>query len=577
MRIHHLLPARLGVLSLGLVITGGLHPLVAQQPTDPSPFQGQLEELTALVDRIQIVDARFSRADSSDRALYREQLVRRWREHHALLDDLVTDIVDAQDSGEPSTPAVLSRARDALSAEIEILNTWARAAGESIAAGRQRSLVVPLSEALEFEMELSELYESEMRLLEMLVADFEHAVTLGVPLPISAPEMDSSLVDQAGLVAAELEFSNDRKAILEDRLGRPGIDSATLETRLAVVEQRISTGVANLETYVSLMGRRELGTSEYEQLLLTTTGDLGTEVLDPEVVGGLLSDWGAAIMDWFGARGPNLLVQLLIVIGILFGTRVVAGLSRRIVGRVLGSDRIKVSGLLERLTKGMISKIVWVIGFLVILSIFGIDLGPALAGLGIAGFVLGFALQDTLSNFAAGLMIMVYRPFDVGDLVETGGVFGSVREVTLVSTVITTLDNQRIVVPNGMVWGAVIHNATAERTRRVDLVFGIGYADDIPKAKRLLEEVVAAEDLVLESPAPMVKVHNLGDSSVDLVCRPWCNTDDYWDVHWNVTEAVKRRFDEEGVSIPFPQRDIHVYPTEPAAPEPHPAGPTATD
>jgi small conductance mechanosensitive channel len=261
-----------------------------------------------------------------------------------------------------------------------------------------------------------------------------------------------------------------------------------------------------------------------------------------------------------------LAVRLGTILVILLVTGVLARLSRRAVARVLGSSRVHVSNLLKGLAIGAASKLVWLVALLVVLSVLGINLGPALAGLGIAGFVLGFALQDSLSNFAAGMMIMVYRPFDVGDLITAAGVTGKVKDLTLVSTVITTMDNQLLIVPNGKIWGDVINNVTGQTMRRVDMVFGIGYDDDIEKAQRIMEEVLTSHQLVLDDPEPMVRVHNLGDSSVDFICRPWCKTDDYWDVYWDVTETVKRRFDEEGVSIPFPQRDVHVYATgQPAA------------
>ena len=180
---------------------------------------------------------------------------------------------------------------------------------------------------------------------------------------------------------------------------------------------------------------------------------------------------------------------------------------------------------------------------------------------GIAGFVLGFALQDALGNFAAGAMILAYRPYDVGDLIDcAGGVFGKVSDMNLVSTTILTLDNQTRVVPNGKIWGDVITNVTAQRVRRVDLVFGIAYQDDIPKAETVLASVLKEHPLVLDDPEPMVKVHELGDSSVNFVVRPWCARDDYWDVHWDVTREVKLRFDREDISIPFPQRDVHFFP-----------------
>lgn len=176
-----------------------------------------------------------------------------------------------------------------------------------------------------------------------------------------------------------------------------------------------------------------------------------------------------------------------------------------------------------------------------------------------AGFIVGFALQDTLSNFASGLFILLYRPYDVGDAVDAGGVLCTVNHMSLVNTTIKTFDNQRIVVPNNKIWGGVIKNITAEDTRRVDMVFGISYSDDIPEAEAVLAEILRLNDKVLEDPAPVVRLHELADSSVDFIVRPWTRTSDYWEVYWDVTREVKLRFDREGISIPFPQRDVHLY------------------
>jgi small conductance mechanosensitive channel len=156
-------------------------------------------------------------------------------------------------------------------------------------------------------------------------------------------------------------------------------------------------------------------------------------------------------------------------------------------------------------------------------------------------------------------MILMYRPYDVGDLVDVGGVFGTVDKMSLVSTTLLTLDNQMYVVPNSKIWGDVIKNVTAQKTRRVDMVFGISYSDDIPKAETILMDILKSHAKVLGEPEPQVHLHTLGESSVDFVVRPWVNVDDYWAVYWDVTRNVKLRFDKEGVSIPFPQRDVHVY------------------
>jgi small conductance mechanosensitive channel len=177
----------------------------------------------------------------------------------------------------------------------------------------------------------------------------------------------------------------------------------------------------------------------------------------------------------------------------------------------------------------------------------------------VVGFVIGFALQDTLSNFAAGLLILVYRPFDVDDLIEAGGVTGLVSNMSLVNTTILTFDNQTIVVPNNKIWGDVIKNVTAQDLRRVDMVFGISYSDDIPGTEKLLAEIVASQKAVLNEPETMIRLHELADSSVNFIVRPWVKKEDYWETYWAITRAVKLRFDEDGISIPFPQRDVHLH------------------
>jgi len=246
----------------------------------------------------------------------------------------------------------------------------------------------------------------------------------------------------------------------------------------------------------------------------------------------------------------------LFIMALSFG---VAQVVRRAVAGALAGPHVRVSRLLREILTGMVGKLVMLTGLLIALSQVGVNLAPILAGVGVIGFIVGFALQDSLANFAAGVMILFYRPYDVGDLVEVSAVFGTVNKMSLVSTTILTIDNQTLVVPNGKIWGDVIRNVTAQRIRRVDLVFGISYSDDIPKAEKILMSIIDDHEMTLSDPEPMVRLYKLNDSSVDFVVRPWVKTDDYWDVFWDVTREVKMRFDAEGVSIPFPQQDVHHY------------------
>ena len=189
----------------------------------------------------------------------------------------------------------------------------------------------------------------------------------------------------------------------------------------------------------------------------------------------------------------------------------------------------------------------------------GINTTSFLAVLGAAGLAVALALKDSLGNFSAGVMLIFFRPFKVGDFVTAGGVSGTVKEVSIFNTELTTPDNQKVVVPNSAIMGNVITNVTAHPTRRLDLLFGIGYGDDTGKAKEIIAAIIAAEPRAHKEPAPLVAVSELADSSVNIIARPWVNTSEYWAVRFELIEKVKQAFDREGISIPFPQRDIHLY------------------
>jgi len=249
-------------------------------------------------------------------------------------------------------------------------------------------------------------------------------------------------------------------------------------------------------------------------------------------------------------------------ISMFFVILLVSWILAKLLGKAVKKAVMKLqtaSELLKDFIVNITRKTVFLIGFVVALSMLEINIGPLLATIGAAGFIVGFALQGTLSNFAAGILILVYRPYDVGDLVDIGGTFGTVEAMTIVSTTLRKLDNQKVIVPNNMIWGDIITNVTGTSKRRVDMVFGIGYSDDIAKAQKILEEILANHAAILKDPEPIVRVHELGDSSVNFVVRPWVETENYWDVHWDITRSVKERFDAEGVSIPFPQRDVHLH------------------
>jgi len=266
------------------------------------------------------------------------------------------------------------------------------------------------------------------------------------------------------------------------------------------------------------------------------------------------------ITDWVTSSegGIKWAVNIVKFLVTLLAFKIIAAIAAGIVRRAVSRMK-KTSDLLRDFFVNVTRRLVFFIGLIIALEMLGLDVTPFVAALGAAGFIIGFALQGTLSNFAAGLMILIYRPYDIGQVVNVAGTTGSVDAMTLVSTTLKLPDNQRVVIPNNSIWGNVITNVTGQTTRRCDLKFGCGYGDDLKKVQSVLEDIVSNHEKVHKDPAPVIKLHELADSSVNFIIRAWCNTGDYWDVYWDVTRAVKERFDAEGLNIPFPQRDVHLH------------------
>jgi small conductance mechanosensitive channel len=367
---------------------------------------------------------------------------------------------------------------------------------------------------------------------------------------------------ESALIHLETTELEDARELADANTG-----DATLQTQVIEANKRLQASSDSLAQTVGLLERLEFDASGYKQLLIASSGEITTDIFDEGVASQLISGWISNLKASLIDRGPQTVFQALLFALVVGAAWMVSRFVRRVTERAVASPNLRLSQLLKRM---IVSASVWAVltlGLLVALSQLGFQVGPMLAGLGIAGFVLGFALQDTLSNFAAGIMLLVYRPYDVGDLIDcAGGVFGKVSAMSLVTTTVLTVDNQTRIVPNGKIWGDVITNVSAQRIRRVDLSFGIGYGDNIEHAENVLWSIVKEHPKVLSDPEPVVKLHELGDSSVNFVVRPWVLCDDYWDVYWDFTREVKLRFDREGISIPFPQSDVHFYPAGNDAP-----------
>ena len=498
-------------------------------------------------------------AEGEERQVLGSQLGRRGRELRRNLTALVSLLEELREEGrEPEAPR--ATAENLIAWAIDFGRREIKRGKEERAELRAAWVELPAEEKLVEEQKIGVLRTQMVRLLDGFLEMCTHEETLGLDPTDHLSYLDEVLSEVAEREAGRLDIARARVAELSEQLARVATEEeAAIRAELSAFQERIHGTSTSLAAIVELMDRRGLDAADYKQLLIRATGTVTTDILDSRVLFGLLREGWTNFTDWLAARGPQFLFKaffFLVTLGVFW---VISRLVSWIVRRTVRRPDVKTPRLLRNMLVSVASKVVMILGLLIALSQIGVEVAPLLTGLGIAGFIVGFALQDSLSNFAAGMMILFYRPFDVGDVIEAGGAFGKVSDMSLVSTTVLSFDNQKLIVPNRKIWGDVIKNVTSESTRRVDLTFRISYGDDIERAERALQEIVERNEHVLDDPEPIIKLHKLGDSSVEFVVRPWANRANYWDVYWDITRSVKKRFDEEGISIPFPQRDVHIH------------------
>jgi small conductance mechanosensitive channel len=274
-----------------------------------------------------------------------------------------------------------------------------------------------------------------------------------------------------------------------------------------------------------------------------------------------------AAFDW--STLPELLKDKGIDLGMDFGIKLATALAIFLIGKFV--IRLLVGAISKVMTKQAVDKTLetficnlvrislMVVVVIAAIGALGVETTSFIAIFGAAGLAVGLALQGSLSNFASGVLIVLFRPYRVGDFIEAAGIAGSVEQVQILTTILKTGDNKQIIVPNSQIMDSIITNYSANDTRRVDMVIGVSYDDDLDKVRKTLQDLIAAEDRILDEPATTIAVSALADSSVNFVVRPWVKSSDYWGVMFDMTEAIKKRFDKEGISFPYPQQDVHLY------------------
>lgn len=332
---------------------------------------------------------------------------------------------------------------------------------------------------------------------------------------VEAQEKAKETVEE--IARSDMELDEKVKKIGEAELE---VQSKVKEHMLVTINKLREEQTALIDRFNVVLSALELKGGEIEEYEKYVAAISGVD-MDIQDIKDVNAFW-IIVSGWLKSSegGLRWLKNIAFFLLTLLAFYVLANVLGKITHKTVSASK-KFSDLLKQFFVSVVRKTIMIIGIIVALSMLEIDIAPFVAGLGVAGFILGFALQGTLSNFASGLMILIYRPFDVGHFIETVGIRGVVKSMSLVSTTVTTPDNQIVIVPNGEIWGGVITNVTGSDTRRIDMIFGISYTDDIAKASSILEDIVSTHERILKDPEPVVKVHELADSSVNFVCRPW--------------------------------------------------------
>ena len=379
---------------------------------------------------------------------------------------------------------------------------------------------------------------------------------LGLKTENHKTDFVNRLVPFADTLSGQIRLiSKEKSAIETTASGQPL--SPELDLQLRALRTRELGTLNTLSAIVILMDKADLDTTRYRQLLLQT-GEVSTDLFNPRIVLGILK---SELIKMAGHARDNVgayVTRTIIFLLILLVFKLIANLVSYLILKSFESKRVETSRLMQEMLLALSSKGIMLLGFLVALGQLGVEITALLTGLGIAGFIVGFALQDTLANFAAGIMILGYRPFDVDDIIEAGGVIGKVSKMSLVSTTILTFDNQTLILPNNKIWGDVIKNITLQKNRRIDMEFRVDYSEDIEQVKQLILQVIDGHEKILDDPAATVEMDQMTPSALIFVVRPWVERANYWSVKWELLRTIKEKLDKQGIKIPVARAGIEI-------------------
>jgi small conductance mechanosensitive channel len=551
-----------------LALAGDEAPVFSQEQADSTRESTPSERMEAgelmvtmesALDSILVIESRMRGKDEDTKQVLRVQ-GRKYVESIGESQPKLLKLISSMEEKEIEAGDIRERFRKFLIGEAEIYERSFEFWSHEIDRLRDRRASATPEEMGDFEEEITATRERLDRILTGQTVTLTIADSLGMDTDPAWEQIENVLKNRAENLVGRMQIAVNQRERLETAIrdaakaGAPEAELGANRIRLQSLNRRIEGVARSLDETVGLLEERGYDGAPYRQSIIMATRKITKRVLDPRVLFGIVRDFLGRLWKSIKENALVVVIKLLIIAAFVVLFRILFRLTWWAL-RLSGMGK-KMSRLMTDLVGRLLKSIATIVGLIVGLSFLGVDPTTLLAGVGVAGVIVGLALQDSLSNLAAGFFILSTRPYDVDDVVTAGGVVGTVKAMGLANTSVVTFDNRRMLVPNRKIWGEVIENRSAEYYRRVELEIRVAYDEDIDRAFDILRDLLAKNDRIMETPEPHIFVSKWADSWIEIAVRPWTRNADWWPMLTELPRLIRLRFAEEGIEIPIPQTEI---------------------
>ncbi len=534
----------------------------SQETEDQTSLEDTIKEITDYSVLIEQIINEKSQAQGSEALALSKQLLMTQDTYRALLWKFASDLSQSDRKQEFAAEVSASLSEESALIKKEIQSRLAEIADleKQLTSAKKFYSLAGRTRVTALKSKLSKRQKALEALYSALVKNADSLNALGQDASQDIEYVKPLLKKQADILSGIVGLDNDELAVLEKKLSAVSNESKSgkeLLSKIRAQNMLIQTDARRLNKAANLLEKIEVDASLYKKTVVQSGLSFNGGIFDRKVASHLFSQWWLETKKWFNQQAPEILGKTATFLLIIFLAILVAVFIKKMLRRIFRRSFPEMSELAKNFIVSMSSKLLILAGILLALSNIGVQIGPILAGLGIMGFIIGFALQDTLSNFASGLMILIYRPYDIGDKIISAGVKGRVNKMNLVSTTIFTSENHQLTVPNKKIWSDIIQNVTSQPLHRLDLFFSVPYNSDSETVRKAISDVVENCPSVFREKEISVRIQELGEVDVKYLARFWVSTEDIYEAQWAVSEGVKKRFDEEGISLNIAENARH--------------------